>query len=180
MATTTDPKKFVANIHKVAKVTEQRQALNLKRGADMTKELIYSSAAARGVKPTSKIAGGKWSVGYTIAKSSPPTALVKITGPFHLVESDTKAHQIYRKGARAKGKGSMKINRQAILNEVFGGTGAYTGGSLKLKDGNFRKVVRHPGTKGKHIFKAAKIQAAAVVPKLMAQSMVAGWRDALK
>jgi hypothetical protein len=179
MATTTDPRKFVSDIHKLAKVTEQRQALNLKRGADMTKELIYSSAAARGVKPTSNLAGKPWSVGYVI-KGNPPTALVSIKGPFHLVESDTKAHQIYRRGARAKGRGSRAINRQTILNEVFGGTGAYTGGNLKLKDGGFRKVVRHPGTKGKGIFRAAKIQAAAVVPKLMAQSMVSGWRDALK
>jgi hypothetical protein len=179
VGTTTDIKKFTAIFGKLARATEIQQAANVKNAAETTRQIIYTSARARGVRRESKIAGGPWGVNYVV-KGNPPFALIKITGPFHLVESDTKAHQIYRKGARAKGKGSRRINKQAILNEVFGGKGAYTGGSLKLLDGGFRKVVRHPGTKGKGIFKAAKVQARAAVPSVMALGTVNAWKKALK
>lgn len=60
-------------------------------------------------------------------------AVVKAVGPLHLVERDTKAHEIQPK---KKGRGRN----------------AKRGGGIKLADGNVRGLVRHPGTTGRHPF----------------------------
>jgi hypothetical protein len=180
MASTTNPKKFVADIHQMAKITQARRKAIVAQGALTAKEILIAESAARGVKPTSKIAGGKWGVRYDIKGAQNPTAIVRVIGPFHLVDSPTRAHKIYRKVGRAKGKGSGRINKQAKLDQVFGGVGAYKGGALKFPDGNFRHVVEHPGTKGKGIFKAAKAKAHVAVPRVMGKSVVSGWGEALR
>jgi hypothetical protein len=176
VGTSRNAAEFSRKITKMATVTESRKKQIVGQGALVTKEIILAEAASKGVMPGSKIAGGGWRVTYNLKAK---TALVAIRGAFHLVESDTSPHRINRKVARAKGKGSGRINRERALNEVFGGKGAYSGGSLKF-GGLFRKVVNHPGTKGKGIFKAAKAKAGKAVPIVMTQRLVGGWRDALK
>lgn len=180
MGTTTSPAAFSRKITKMATVTKARQKAVVTQGALTAKEIIIAEAAARGVSPGSKIAGGKWGVRYDVKGFNNPAALVRITGPFHLVEGDTKPHRIFRKVRRVKGKGSTRINKQNALNLVFEGVGAYKGGAMKLPDGGYRRVVNHPGTKGKGIFKAAKIKAGTAVPIVMSQRIVGGWRDALR
>lgn len=154
MAITTDPKKFVADIHKMATITERRQAQIVGQGALVTKEIILAEAASSGVPPTSKIAGGKWGVRYTVKGKS---ALVRITGAFHLVDRDTKAHPLK---PRTRGRGARK---KAI---AFNGVA--------------RASAMHPGTKGKGIFADAKAKASVAAPKIMSKSVVSGWRDALR
>lgn len=177
MGTSKSAAEFSRKISALAAVTERRSKETVAQGALTTKEIIVAEAAARGVSPSSKIAGGPWRVAYNVKASS---ALVSIKGAFHLVENDTSPHRIYRKTGRAKGRGSARINRQRALNETFGGVGAYTGGALKLRDGAFRRVVNHPGTKGKGIFKAAKRKAGKAVPIVMSQRLVSGWKSVLK
>lgn len=180
MGTSKSAAEFSRKITALATVTERRSKESVAQGALTTKEIIVAEAAARGVSPTSKIAGGGWRVTYNVKGTTNPAALVSIKGAFHLVENDTSPHRIYRKTARAKGRGSARINKQRALNEVFGGVGAYTGGALKLRDGRFRRVVNHPGTKGKGIFKAAKQKAGKAVPIVMSQRLVSGWKSVLK
>lgn len=184
MAYTRSAKQFVADIEKMGTITQRRRAATVSQGALTAKEIIIAEAAAHGVKPTSKIAGAKWGVRYDVKGFDNPAAIVKVIGPFHLVDSPTKPHMIYRKGKRAKGRGSGRINKQQILSEVFGGTGAYSGGSLKLPaqvDGSqYRAVVHHPGTAGKGIFAAAKAKAHYAVPRVMGRSVVEGWEEALR
>lgn len=45
--------------------------------------------------------GAKVGVRYTVAGTDHPTALVRATGPFHLIESDTKPHDIKAKKKQA-------------------------------------------------------------------------------
>jgi hypothetical protein len=154
MATTTDPKKFVADIHRMATITERRQSMIVGEGALLTKTIILGEAAAKGVAPTSKLAKKKWGVRYTVKGTS---ALVRINGPFHLVDRDTVPHQIGpRKKGRRSGKKAVSFN------------------------GIARATVEHPGTKGKGIFDAAKHKASVAAPRVMAKSVIAGWREALK
>jgi hypothetical protein len=123
MATTTDPKKFVADIRKMATITQRRQVqiVNVK--------------------------------GF-----NNPAALVRIFGPFHLVDRPTKSHEIgpRKKGRRRSGKKAVSFN------------------------GIARATVQHPGTKGKGTFPDAKKKASVAVPRIMAKSVVSGWRDALR
>lgn len=158
MGTSTDPKKFVANINRMATITQRRQVQIVGEGALLTKEIILAEAASSGVSPTSKIAGGKWGVRYNVKGFNNPAALVRIFGAFHLVDRPTRAHEIgpRRKGRRRSGKRAISFNGVA------------------------RASAQHPGTRGKGIFPDAKAKASVAVPRVMAKSVVSGWRDALK
>lgn len=61
-------------------------------------------------------------------------AVVKAIGPLHLLERDTKAHEIKPKSS---GRGSNRKQRK---------------GAVRLANGEFRASVQHPGTKGQHPF----------------------------
>jgi hypothetical protein len=107
------------------------------QASQAAKETIIAVAASRGVSRSSRIAGGKWSVGYNVKGTTNPTSLIRIRGPFHLVESNTRAHEI--KARRAPGSRSRRRGKRAL---AF--------------DGVVRTRVQHPGTRGKHIFRDAK------------------------
>ena len=158
MGTSKSAAEFSQKIVKMGTLTQARAKATVDRGAFATKSIIVAEAASKGVTSASRIAGGKWGVGYDVKGFNNPTALVKIRGPFQLVERDTKPHTIgpRRRGRRSSGKKAVAFN------------------------GNVRRTVHHPGTHGKGIFAAAKKKAEATVPKIMAQSVIGGWRDALK
>lgn len=180
MGTSKSAGEFAEKITKMALVTKERQKQVVDQGALTGKEIIISQAAARGVSLNSRIAGGKWGVRYDTKGFNNPTSLLRITGPFHLVENDTRPHAIYRRAARVRGRGSRRANRANQLAQAFGGVGAYSGGSLKFNGSVYRKVVDHPGTKGKHIFRDAKKKIGKAVPVVMSQRIVGGWRSALQ
>lgn len=165
---------------RAATATQVRSKMSIEQGSLAAKEIVVATAASKGLTRDSRITGAKWAVRYDVKGFNNPTSLLKVTGPFHLVESDTKAHQIYRKGKRVKGRGSSRINKAQALAEVFGGRGAYSGGSLKLTDGSYRKVVKHPGTKGKHIWEDSKKIIRRAVPTVMAQRIIGGWREVFR
>lgn len=89
--------------------------------------------------------GGKLGVKYSL--SGDKRAKVKATGPWQIIERDTKSHRINRKGANKKR-------------------------ALKLPDGGYRRSVPHPGTKGKHPFEKGQ---KAAVPKVH-DSLAVGYR----
>ena len=158
MATTTSPAKFAHDIRQMGTVTQRRQKNIVAQGALTAKEIIVSEAAANGVYPTSRIAGGKWGVRYDIKGFGNPSALVRIYGAFQLVDKPTKPHEIgpRRRGRRRSGKKAIAF------------------------DGIVRASVQHPGTRGKNIWSPAKAKAYVAVPKVMSTSVVAGWREALR
>ncbi len=82
--------------------------------------------------------GAKIGVRYDVA--GPTAVVVRMTGPAHLIERDTAAHEIGPKRRRA----------------------------LHLVGGDFRaSVAHHPGTKGKHPFEHGVALARPLVPRLM-------------
>lgn len=83
--------------------------------------------------------GAKVGVSYTVTGH---TAIVKATGPFPLIESDTKAHRIPReRGRRAR-------KRYAVIPGV-----------------GVRAYADHPGTKGKHPWKKGVVAAQPVAER---------------
>lgn len=68
--------------------------------------------------------GAKIGVRYDVRGAANPTALVRATGPFHLIERDTKPHTIPKRRG--------KSNR------------------LRLGDRWVTGPIQHPGTRGKH------------------------------
>lgn len=140
---------FAKRIKNAATSTERNSPAILRAAAAEAKKVFLATSDAKGVHPGGKLAGKGWGVNYSFL--SPHEALVRFTGPFHLVESNTKAH------------GEVPKNAQALH---FGD--------------NFAESVLHPGTKGKHIFSEAKQIVAAKVPKQMAAELHKVWVEALK
>lgn len=108
------------------------------------KDVFIAAAGTAGLTPGRKMrgvgkSGARWSVGFDVKGSVTPTSLIRFRGPVHLVEGDTKAHEI--KARRVK--------------------------ALSLPHGAFA-AVEHPGTKGKHFFDPAKQQVIHQTPPIVA------------
>ncbi|MCA1569785.1 MAG: hypothetical protein LC798_05570 [Chloroflexi bacterium] len=101
------------------KVAIQKAALGMKRDIEAK---LPSSKRLRGVGRK----GARVGVRFDMRGDD---AVVKATGPLHLLERDTKAHTIKPKRA-PKGRG----------------------GGIVMPDGSVRRSARHPGTKGQHPF----------------------------
>lgn len=159
MGTSRSVDQFSKKITGLADATKKAERDAVMRGSLLAKEIIIAEAGAAGISPTSKIAGGRWGVGFDVKGTNNPTSLVKVRGPFHLVDSPTKPHEIgpKTKGRRRSGKKAVSLG----TDEVYA-------------------VVHHPGTKGKGSFPKAKAKAAVAVPKVMGVRMVSAWHQALR
>jgi hypothetical protein len=163
MGTSKSTAQFVGKINDLGTFTKRRQVASVNEGALTAKTIMLASAAAKGLTPASKLAGKKWSVRYTVKGTDNPEALVRYTGPFHLFDNPTKAHELTpkldRTGKRTRGRGGKR--------------------ALNI-GGNIRANASHPGTPGARSFPVAKITAHARVPRVMANVIRGGWLEAMK
>lgn len=113
--------KMVAELGKLENTTVKIAALAVK--TSVLEQLQAAGVKDQRLRGVGK-KGAKVGVNFSVAGS---TALVKATGPFHLIESNTKPHRIPKeRGPRAR--------RRVV---VIPGVGV-------------RAFADHPGTKGKH------------------------------
>lgn len=113
------------NLEDVPKRGVSASALHIKR---QVMQRLGSSGAPvllRGVGKKGVKVGVRYDVKTFTANT---TALITATGPFQLVERDTKAHAMPRQRKRGRKR------------------------ALKIPGVGFRASARHPGTKGKHPF----------------------------
>ena len=187
MGTSRTPAQLVAKINHLATVTQQTRKIAVAEGALATKQIMLATAAAKGVTPGGKIAGRKWNVSYDVKGTNNPTALVRFTGPFHLVENATKPHYIAAKGlggSRAsRGERAFQASASRFLSGSSRASGAFGGArrskgakALHIGSSLFRAYVFHPGTSGKGVMPIARTVAARRVPHVMASSMRGSWR----
>lgn len=125
-----------------------RGALEMKKATEAEIRRLAPSMRMSGVGKK----GARVGVRYDIKGSKTLAALVKAYGPLHLLERDTKAHPIFVRAGRVTGRGSSRINAERRIAQAFGGTGAYGYGALKMPDGRFAAIVKHPGTTGQKPF----------------------------
>jgi hypothetical protein len=137
--------KLAAEIRGAERHAVNAAALEMKRAVDRE---IGRVAPRRRMRNVGK-RGARVGVRYDIKGTRNPTALIRATGPLHLLERKTQPHTIYVRAARARGRGSSRLNTGRRLAQVFGGRGAYGWGALTMPDGQYRRVVSHPGTSGK-------------------------------
>ena len=159
MGKSKSPAEFSRKITQLATVTQRNQKEAVSQAAFTVKQIVLAEAAGKGVMPTSKIAGGKWGVRYDVRGFNNPSALVRVTGPFHLVDRPTKAHEI-----RPRGKGRRRSSGKKAV--AFNGL--------------VRASVQHPGTRGKGVWPASVQKARVAVPVVLSRHIVGGWRRALK
>lgn len=140
------PDSLTTFLHKTTKMGGELQRLEQRTvliAAMAVKKSVQAQLAAAGVQ-NGKLRGvgkrgAKVGVRYDMAGKK---ALVRATGPFQLIERDTKAHQIPRaRGARAR-------KRYAVIPGV-----------------GVRAYANHPGTKGKHPWAKGVVAAIPVAEK---------------
>lgn len=178
---------FLKKLGDMATATERQRGVAVTEGAATAKKIMLATAAARGVTPGGTITGRRWGVSYTVRPGLESTALVRYTGPFHLVNNPTKPHYI-----AAGGLGGSRTTRgdlafQASAARFGGGStrGAFSGqrksrGKKALSfNGTVRAYAHHPGTPGKGIFQVAKIAAGQPVTSVMARSMMSTWKKVM-
>lgn len=125
---TTSVAQFAARMAKAPAVMKQAER-QMVTAAALAVTTAVRAEVGRATKGSNRLSGvgkrgAKLSVGYDVKGTASPSALVRMKGPAHLIESDTKPHPIttkQRRGARA----------------------------LSTPAGP-RASVQHPGTKGKH------------------------------
>lgn len=122
---------FVAKTNKMVGELGRLETNTVKIAALVVKTSVLGQLQVAGVKDGRLRGvgrnGAKVGVSYTVTGT---TARVRATGPFPLIESDTKAHRI----PRERGKRARK--RYAVIPGV-----------------GVRAFADHPGTKGKHPWK---------------------------
>lgn len=187
MGTSRNPAQLVGKINQLATATQRNRKVAVSEGALAAKQIMLATAAAKGVAPGGKIAGRKWNVAYDVKGFDNPAALVRFTGPFHLVENDTRPHYIAAKGlggSRAsRGERAFQASASRFLSGSSRAAGSFGGArrskgakSLKIGSSLFRAYVFHPGTSGKGVLPAARVVAERRVPHVMAASMQGAWR----
>jgi hypothetical protein len=156
----------------LATVVPKATREGVRSGALATKQIIVTTAASRGVSPASKIAGSKWSVGFDIKGKYKPTALVRIRGPFQLVERDTKLHVIAARRLASRTAARRRLGEIALAGGgvsfgQFRNTKTGTGKKALVINGSPRAYAVHKGTKGKFIFRDSVTRAERVVPPII-------------
>lgn len=101
--------------------------------------------------------GAKVSARYDIKGTKNPTALVRANGPLHLVERDTKPHEIDATRTRT---GRRRRSGKKALSTPYG---------PKAK-------VRHPGTRGKHPWQRAVDQTLPHTPHIFSAEINAAMK----
>jgi hypothetical protein len=176
---------FLKKLAAAGESTERNTRTTVNLGALEAKTLMQAAAGSAGLTSGSKIAGRKWGVRYDVRGSAgDQSALVRYTGPIHLVHNPTAPHYIAAKGLG--GSRSARLDRafQASASRFMGdSTAGAFGGQRRTRgkkalsiNGQARAYARHPGTKGKPFFKAAKRIAEKRVPEVMADRMKDDWK----
>lgn len=92
--------------------------------------------------------GAKVGARYDVKGVQNPSALVRATGPLHLLDWPTSPHQITSKVK----KGRSRASRGAFYNALFGGEGGFANVKPMRTPYGPRYRVSHPGTRGKRTF----------------------------
>lgn len=147
---------LASKLGQVAAAIPKAQRVGVERAAFAAKkELLAAPGAPRFVRGVGR-RGAKTNVRYDVKGTRNPTALVRWTGPAHLVDQPTKAHPIGPRRRRGKKRRAVLVNGQP------------------------RAVVQHPGTKGKGFFEAGVKRAQVVAPKEFAEGVAMVLRDSLR
>lgn len=109
--------------------------------------------------------GARVGARYDVKGTDNPTALVRATGPLHLLDNPTRPHQITAKVR----KGRSRAARESFYNAIFGGSGGFAGVSPLRTPYGPRFRVQHPGTRGKSTFRSAVDRARPFTSRIFAE-----------
>lgn len=134
-------------IARADKTAVERTALKIKRAAEVERNRAVGSDGRMSNVGRS---GARLGVRYDLRAGQNPSAVVRATGPWQLVENNTRSHLVtsrYARGTRARRSRAGLFGPQQ--------PGALRGGrrAVILTPWGYRRYARHPGTRGKRPWK---------------------------
>lgn len=117
---------LVSKLGKAAEAVDRSSDIGIKSASARMKRTIEGSRdRVTGDGRLSGAGNANLGVSYTLR---PGSALVKATGPWQLIENDTRSAGIVTgRVGRVKGRGAKRANRERNLNIAFGAVGSLSG-----------------------------------------------------
>jgi hypothetical protein len=128
---------------------------------------------------TLKMNGKPKKIGASFKMLSGAKARISATGPLHLIERDTRAHYIPR--AAQSSLITYRVTKggiRATQKKRRGRAGQQK--VLKIPGIGFRRMVSHPGTKGKHPFEKGVAEARGLMGRTILNEVAKGISAALR
>ena len=159
---------LAASAARTADALQGAQAQGVRRAAIYATTMIRSeirSATGDGRLSGVGRKGARVGARFDVKGTRNPTALIRATGPLHLVERDTSPHSIYPKGRTFSTTRKGNVRRRGTTR------------ALKIGDG-FAAYAEHPGTRGKHPFEKGVRKAAPETPRIFQREVRAAFARA--
>jgi hypothetical protein len=134
---------FARRVRQAPRSIQSSQRAGINKAALAVKKSVQSQRGYTSLLYGVGTRGARLNVRYDIRGTTHPIALVRATGPFHLIESDTKPHEIKPRRRNRNRRGPAR--------------------AVATPHGTFARV-QHPGTKGKYPWRNGVKAAAPKVP----------------
>jgi hypothetical protein len=147
---------LAASAARTADALQGAQAQGVRRAAVYATTMIRNEIrSATGDMRLSGVGrkGARVGARFDVKGTRNPTALIRATGPLHLIERDTGPHSIYPKGQTFATTRKGNVRRRG------------TSRALKIGEG-YAAYAEHPGTRGKHPFQKGVAKAAPETPRI--------------
>lgn len=164
MGTSRSPAELSRKLSQLAVEMQDLPLAMVKEASQATKAAVKGRAPAR-LSGRGK-RGAKLDVRYNVGNyGGEAKSLVFATGPFHLIERDTKPHRIPAlKGQKTRQNRAVRATKGRTFGPAFGGV--KTGGKPIVFGDKVRNQVWHPGTKGQHPWEHGVTAAQSVIRKV--------------
>jgi len=158
MGTSTSVGQFAGKIRSAGGAIEGATRASVNEAALAGKAIFLANMGTTRLRNVGK-GGAKVGARYDIKGGATPTALLRYTGPAHIINNPTKPHRIEPRGRTRTASGRQRKGAKAL---TIGG--------------NVRPYADHPGTTGKHFFQRSVPQVASLAARIMARSTTTALR----
>jgi hypothetical protein len=143
MGTSTNVGEFAGKIHRAGRSIQGAQRAGVAEAALVGKGIFLANMGATRMSNVGR--GARLGARFDIKGVQAPTAILYYTGPAHLLNNPTKAHEIAPRSSQRTAGGRR---RRGTAKALTAGSGVYA-------------KVQHPGTAGKKFFERSVPQVAA-------------------
>lgn len=174
---------LVRKLNAVATTVDRGKSAAVTEVALVAKTIMVAEAGRSGLRPTTRLGGRPWSVGFAPPKGKPQT-IVSYRGPVHWIEGGTKAHVIGAKHLGTRGSIAYNAGTRTASGSTRGSFGPFMTTTTSRRGTRSRAGKKalswgvgpkawafHPGTRARPFWKRAKAQIAVRGPQEMQRQL---------
>lgn len=173
---------FARTVQGIGPAVQEAQVRGVRESALLSTTIIREQIRAVAPGGTLKMNGKPKKIGASFKMRGGARALISAEGPLHLVERDTQAHFIPRaaQSTRIRFTVSRSTGQVTGVKRRARRGKAGQGKILNIPGIGFRRMVSHPGTKGRHPFARGLDRARPQVGVTILAEVAKGLRAALR